>query len=83
MQQRQRGLRASPAVGSTLVSMKQTAGQALTEEAFQYLAWMSRAVETYARAYKFSTGDRLSASGLTLIETLLEATWTPDRAAFP
>lgn len=61
--------------------LKQTAGQVLTEETFQYLVWMSRAVEKYARAYKFTIGDRLQASGLTLIETLVEATWTRERGA--
>jgi hypothetical protein len=63
--------------------LKQTAGQVLTEETLQYLVWMSRAVEKYARAYKFTIGDRLQASGLALIATLSEAASKPDRAASP
>jgi hypothetical protein len=62
------------------MSRKPTAGQVLTEEIFQHLVWMSRAVEKYARSHKFTIGERLMASGLTLIEAVIEATWTRDRA---
>lgn len=59
--------------------MKKTAGQALTEEIYQFLLWQCQAIEKYPRSHKFTIGDRLQNEALALLSRVVEATYTKDR----
>ncbi len=57
---------------------KQT-GAAL-EAHYQFLLWLLPAVEKFPRSHKFTLGDRIESVALSVLEELIEATYTRDRA---
>lgn len=52
----------------------------LVEEAFQFTAWLTPLVEQLPRSHKFTIGDRVQTKALDLLDTLIEAIYTRDRA---
>jgi 23S rRNA-intervening sequence protein len=57
---------------------KQT-GVAL-ERAYQFVLWLVPTVEKFPRAQKFLLGDRIQSIALDVLEGLVEATYTRNRA---
>jgi hypothetical protein len=57
---------------------KQT-GVAL-EKAYQFVLWLVPTVEKFPRAQKFLLGDRIQSIALDVMEGLVEATYTRNRA---
>jgi hypothetical protein len=49
------------------------------EAHFQLLMWLIPTVEKFPRSQKFLLGDRIQASALDVLESLIEATYTRDR----
>jgi hypothetical protein len=58
---------------------KPNPGKAIAEEIFQYLVWLTQKVEKFPRSHKFTLGDRLHLTSLSLLEQVVEATYTKDR----
>jgi hypothetical protein len=53
---------------------------AAIEAHYQFLAWLAQTVEKFPRTHKFVIGDRIVALALDVLEALIEATYTRDRA---
>ena len=51
------------------------------EKTYRFLLWLVPTVEKFPRAQKFMLGDRIQATALDVLEGLIEATYTRDRAA--
>lgn len=51
------------------------------EAHFQLLLWLIPAVERFPRSQKFLLGDRIQATALDVLESLIEATYTRERRA--
>jgi hypothetical protein len=49
------------------------------EAHFQFLSWLSPTIEKFPRSQKFTLGDRIQATGLDVLEALIEATYSRDR----
>jgi len=49
------------------------------EAHYRFLQWLIPAVEKFPRAQKFLLGDRIQATALDVLESLIEATYTRDR----
>ena len=47
---------------------------------YRFVLWLVPAVEKFPRRQKFLLGDRLQATALDVLERLVEATYTRDRA---
>jgi hypothetical protein len=50
------------------------------EAHYQFLVWLLPTVEKFPRSHKFTIGDRIEGSALDVLEALIEATYTRDRA---
>ena len=53
---------------------------AAVEAHYQFLLWLLPTVEKFPRSHKFTLGDRIETIALNVLETLIEATYTRDRA---
>ncbi|MEQ1618765.1 MAG: diversity-generating retroelement protein Avd [Terricaulis sp.] len=63
------------------IAGKLSAGKAIAEELFQFVVWLTDKVEKFPKSHKFSIGDRIQTQSLELLELVIEATYTKDRAA--
>lgn len=59
---------------------KQHAGVAL-ERAYRFVLWLTPTVDKFPRAQKFMLGDRMQTLALSVLEDLVEATYTRERRA--
>lgn len=59
---------------------KPSAGKAIAEELFQFVVWVSEKIEKFPRSHKFTIGDRIQSGCLDLMELVVEAIYTKDRA---
>lgn len=59
---------------------QQNPGKAIAEEVFQFVVWLTDKVEKFPRSHKFTVGDRIQTQALVLLELVVEATYTRDRA---
>lgn len=50
------------------------------EKAYQFTLWLVPTVEKFPRAQKFLLGDRIQSAALDVLEGLIEATYTRNRA---
>ncbi|MBK8174676.1 MAG: diversity-generating retroelement protein Avd [Rhodospirillales bacterium] len=50
------------------------------EKAYQFVVWLVPTVEKFPRAQKFLLGDRIQSAALDILEGLVEATYTRNRA---
>jgi hypothetical protein len=50
------------------------------EKAYQFVLWLVPTVEKFPRAPKFLLGDRIQSTALDVLEGLVEATYTRNRA---
>lgn len=50
------------------------------EKTYRFLLWLVPTVEKFPRAQKFMLGDRIQATALDVLEGLIDATYTRDRA---
>ena len=48
---------------------------------YRFVLWLVPTVEKFARSQKFLLGDRMQSAALDVIERLIEATYTKQRAA--
>jgi hypothetical protein len=46
---------------------------------YDFVLWLVQKVENFPRGYKFTVGDRLTAQGLDLMTTLVEAAYSRDK----
>ena len=53
---------------------------AALEAHYQFLAWLLPTVEKLPRSHKFTLGDRIENVALNVLEALIDATYTRDRA---
>ncbi len=53
---------------------------AAVEAHYQFLLWLLPTVEKFPRSHKFMLGDRIELIALGVLEALIEATYTRDRA---
>jgi hypothetical protein len=53
---------------------------AAIEAHYQFLVWLLLTVEKFPRSHKFTLGDRIEITALEVLEALIEATYTRDRA---
>ena len=53
---------------------------AALEAHYQFLVWLLPTVEKFPRSHKFTLGDRIETVALNVLEALIEATYTRDRA---
>lgn len=51
------------------------------ERYYQFTLWLVPTIEKFPRSQKFLLGDRIQQLGLTVLELLIEATYTRDRRA--
>src|ERR1700680_268021 len=52
---------------------------AAIEAHYQFLVWLTPAVEKFPRSHKFTVGDRIEIVALGVLEALIEATYTKER----
>jgi hypothetical protein len=50
------------------------------ERAYQFLAWLIPTLDKFPRRQKFLLGDRIESTALDVLEGLVEATYTRNRA---
>jgi hypothetical protein len=50
------------------------------EKAYRYILWLIPTLEKFPRSQRFLLGDRIEATALDMLEGLIEATYTRDRA---
>jgi hypothetical protein len=53
---------------------------AAVEAHYQFLLWLLPSVEKFPRSHKFTVGDRIEITALNVLEALVDATYTRDRA---
>ena len=53
---------------------------AAVEAHYRFLLWLAPTVEKFPRSHKFTIGDRIEALSLDVLEALIEATYTRERA---
>ena len=53
---------------------------AALEAHYQFLLWLLPAIEKFPRSHKFTLGDRIESAALDVLEALIDATYTRDRA---
>jgi 23S rRNA-intervening sequence protein len=53
---------------------------AAIEAHYRFLVWLAPTLEKFPRSHKFTIGDRIEALALDVLEALIEATYTRDRA---
>ncbi len=53
---------------------------AALEAHYQFLLWLLPMVEKLPRSHKFTLGDRIAITALNVLEALIDATYTRDRA---
>ena len=53
---------------------------AAVEAHYQFLLWLLPTVEKFPKSHKFTLGDRIETIALNVLEALIEATYTRDRA---
>ena len=51
------------------------------EAAYQWLLWLTPAVEKFPRNFKFTLGDRTMATAIEVLDHLISATYSRDRLA--
>lgn len=51
------------------------------EATYRFLLWLIPALEQFPRSQKFLLGDRLQTQALAVLDSLIAATYTKDRAA--
>jgi hypothetical protein len=54
--------------------------RAAIEAHYQFLLWLAPAVEKFPRGQKFTLGDRIQTTALDVLEALIEAIYTKERA---
>jgi len=52
----------------------------VVEKAYDFVLWLLPKVENFPKAHRFTVGQRLSADGLDLLATLVEAAYARDKA---
>ena len=52
---------------------------AAIEANYQFLLWLSPAIEKFPKTHKFTLGDRIQNQALDILEALIEATYTRER----
>lgn len=62
-----------------MVDNSKRTGAAL-ESHYQFILWLSPVVEKFPKTHKFTLGDRMQNLALDVLESLIEATYTRDRA---
>ena len=55
--------------------------QNVVQKACEFSLWLTKKVENFSRAYRFTVGDRLVQGSLDLLMRLLDAAYARDRAA--
>lgn len=50
------------------------------EKAYQFMLWLIPTIEKFPRSQRFLLGDRIQSAGLDVISSLVEATYTRNRA---
>ena len=53
---------------------------AALEAHYQFLVWLLPTVEQFPRSQKFALGDRIESMALDVLDALIDATYTRDRA---
>ena len=53
---------------------------AAIEAHYRFLAWLAPVVEKFPKSHKFTIGDRIGTIALDVLEALIEATYTRERA---
>jgi 23S rRNA-intervening sequence protein len=53
---------------------------AAVEAHYQFLMWLAPTLDKFPRSQKFTVGDRIETLALDVLEALIEATYTRDRA---
>jgi hypothetical protein len=53
---------------------------AAVEAHYQLLLWLLPTVEKFPKGHKFTLGDRVATTALNVLDALVEATYTRDRA---
>jgi hypothetical protein len=53
---------------------------AALEAHYQFLVWLGPTLENFPKSHKFALGDRILDHALDILEALIEATYTRDRA---
>jgi len=53
---------------------------AAVEAHYQFLVWLVPTIEKFPKSHKFTIGDRIEAIALDVLEALIEATYTKERA---
>lgn len=51
----------------------------IVAKAYDFVLWLLPKVENFPRAHKFTVGDRLTAQGLDLMTTLVEAAYSHEK----
>ena len=49
-------------------------------KAYDFVLWLLPKVENFPKAYRYTVGDRLTAHGLDLLTSLVEAAYTREKA---
>jgi len=62
-----------------MINNSKRTGAAL-EAHYQFLVWLLPTVEKFPRSHKFTLGDRIEIAALDVLEALIDATYTRDRA---
>jgi hypothetical protein len=55
---------------------------AAVEAHYQFLMWLVPTLDKFPRSQKFTVGDRIQAMALDVLEALIAATYTRDRAQY-
>ncbi len=53
---------------------------AAIEAHYRFLAWLVPTIEKFPKSHKFTVGDRITFVALDVLEALIEATYTKERA---
>lgn len=62
------------------MSRKEPEAPAVVGKAYDFVLWLLPKVENFERNHRFTVGERLSASGLDLLNILVEAAYVRDKA---
>ena len=49
------------------------------QKTYEFALWLVKKVENFPKAHKFTIGERLTANGLDLLTTLVEAAYTRNK----
>ena len=59
---------------------REDAAPAIVGLAYEFVLWLIPKVDGFPRAHRFTVGERLTANGLDLLTTLVEAAYARDKA---